>query len=194
MCLESNVRMKLQFHVLLFFLKIIKRFVWATGILTLMWWTLQGKQCKKKWQSCDWMVKITAIYWVLTTWQGFPGVSVVKNLPANAGNMGLTPGPGRSPGEGNGSPLQYSCLGNPTDKGAWQANVQYYMADTLLGGFLLWFVFWFWPHPVICGILVPRPRMEPVPPALGMWSLNYEEIPLLGVLRLIISVSLWVTT
>ena len=38
---------------------------------------------------------------------------MVKNLPANAGNLGSTPGSGRSPGKGNGNPLQYSCLGNP---------------------------------------------------------------------------------
>ena len=46
----------------------------------------------------------------------FPGGSAVKNLPANAGDMGLVPGSGRSPGEGNGNPLQYSCLGNPMDR------------------------------------------------------------------------------
>ena len=55
---------------------------------------------------------------------GFPGVSVVKNSPANAGDSGLIPGWGRSPGEGNGNPLQYSCLGNPMDRGAWHAIVQ----------------------------------------------------------------------
>ena len=49
---------------------------------------------------------------------GFPGRSVVKNPPVNAGNGGSNPGPGRSPGEGNGAPLQYSCLGNPMDGGA----------------------------------------------------------------------------
>ena len=54
---------------------------------------------------------------------GFPGGSVVKNLPANAGDPGSMPGLGRSPGEGNGNPLQYSCLGNPMDRGAWQATV-----------------------------------------------------------------------
>ena len=55
---------------------------------------------------------------------GFPGGSVVKNLPANAGDTGLIPGSGRSPGEGNGNPLQYSCLENPMDGGgAWQATV-----------------------------------------------------------------------
>ena len=53
----------------------------------------------------------------------FPGGSVVKNLPANAGDSGLTPGSGRSPGEGNGNSLQYSCLGNPMAREAWWAIV-----------------------------------------------------------------------
>ena len=48
---------------------------------------------------------------------------LVKNLPANAGDLGSIPGSGRSPGEGNGNPLQYSCLENPMDRGAWQATV-----------------------------------------------------------------------
>ena len=53
-------------------------------------------------------------------------VLMVKNLPANAGdirNVGLIPGSGRSPGGGNGNPLQYSCLENPMDRGAWQVTV-----------------------------------------------------------------------
>ena len=50
----------------------------------------------------------------------FPGGLVGKNLPANAGNTISIPGLGRSLGEGNGNPLQYSCLGNPKDRGAWQ--------------------------------------------------------------------------
>ena len=54
---------------------------------------------------------------------GLPGGSVVKNLPANAGEIGSILGSGRSRGEGNGNPLQYSCLGNPTDRGDWQATV-----------------------------------------------------------------------
>ena len=48
---------------------------------------------------------------------------MVKNLPANAGEVGSMPGSGRSPGEGNGNPLQYSCLENPMDSGAWGATV-----------------------------------------------------------------------
>ena len=54
---------------------------------------------------------------------GFPGGSVVKNLPADAGDAGSIHGRGRSPGGGNGYPLQYSCLGNPRDRGAWRATV-----------------------------------------------------------------------
>ena len=46
---------------------------------------------------------------------------MVKNLPANPGDTGLIPGLGRSLGGGNGNPLQYSCLENPVDRGAWQA-------------------------------------------------------------------------
>jgi len=49
---------------------------------------------------------------------------VVKNLPANAGDVGSIPGSGKSPGGGNGNPLEYSCLENPMDRGAWQAIVQ----------------------------------------------------------------------
>ena len=53
----------------------------------------------------------------------FPDGSTIKNLLANAGDMDLIPGMGRLPGEGNGNPLQYSCLGNPMDRGARQAIV-----------------------------------------------------------------------
>ena len=60
---------------------------------------------------------------------GFPGCSVVKNPPAmqeaacSAGDTGSIPGSGRSPREGNSNPFQYSCLGNPMDRGAWRASV-----------------------------------------------------------------------
>ena len=52
---------------------------------------------------------------------GFPGGSMVENPPASAEDMGLIPVLGRYPGEGNGDPLQNFCLGNPMDRGAWQA-------------------------------------------------------------------------
>ena len=53
----------------------------------------------------------------------FPGGSEVKLSACNAGDPGLISGSGRSPGEGNGNPLQYSCLENPMDGGAWWATV-----------------------------------------------------------------------
>ena len=62
-------------------------------------------------------------YLFSSMWQGFPSGSVVKNLLANAGDAGLIPLSGISPGKGNGNPLQYRCLGNPMDRGVWQATV-----------------------------------------------------------------------
>ena len=56
--------------------------------------------------------------------EGFPGGSVVKNPPANARDLGSIPGSGRSPEEGNVNSLQYSCLENPMDRGAWLATVR----------------------------------------------------------------------
>ena len=55
---------------------------------------------------------------------GFLGGSVVKNLPADVGDIGSVSGSGRSPGGGNDNPLQYSCLGNPMDREGWQATVR----------------------------------------------------------------------
>ena len=67
------------------------------------------------------------LFWkVLLNWRcviqrrGFPGGSVVKNLLANARDTGSIPGLGRAPRVGTGNPLQYSCLGNPMDRGAWR--------------------------------------------------------------------------
>ena len=54
---------------------------------------------------------------------GFPGDSAVKNSPANEGVTSSIPGLGRSPGEGNANPLQYTCLGNSMDRGTWRVTV-----------------------------------------------------------------------
>ena len=62
------------------------------------------------------------IYIYISLW-GFPCSSVSKESAYNAGDLGLIPGSGRSTGEGNGSPFQYSCLENAMDRGAWQAIV-----------------------------------------------------------------------
>ena len=61
---------------------------------------------------------------------------MVKNFACNSGDPGVIPGLGRSPGEGNDYPLQYSCLGNPTDRGSWRATVhwvakEFYMTERL---------------------------------------------------------------
>ena len=59
-------------------------------------------------------------YGMVLTYGGFPGGSDVKVSVYNAGDQGSIPGLGRSPGEGNGNPPQYSCLKNSMDRGAWQ--------------------------------------------------------------------------
>ena len=60
---------------------------------------------------------------MLTSALGFPAGSEGEESVCNLGDLGLIPGSGRYPGEGNGTPLQYSCLGNPMDRGAWWATV-----------------------------------------------------------------------
>ena len=76
------------------------------------------------------------------TWLGFPGGSEVKASASNAGDPGLIPGSGRSPGEGNGNPLQYSCLENPMDRRAWWATV-HRVAKSQLSDFTFTFITWF---------------------------------------------------
>ena len=87
-------------------------------------WLLQTKlQCKE--DRMAWFICISVMNF--STGGEIPlvstGGSVVENLPANAGDLGLIPGSGRCSGEGHGNPLQYSCLENPVDRGAWQATV-----------------------------------------------------------------------
>ena len=67
------------------------------------------------------LTKIESFYLFISL--SFPDGSVVKNLPANTGDTDWTAGLGKSPGVGNGNPLQYSCLGNPKDRGAWWATI-----------------------------------------------------------------------
>ena len=62
--------------------------------------------------------------------RGLPGGSAVKSLPVMPGDAGSIPGSERSPGGGYGNPLQYSCMENPMDRGAWQAAVQESQRDT----------------------------------------------------------------
>ena len=67
-----------------------------------------------------------------TTFLGIPGGSDGKVFACNAGDLGSIPGSGRSPGEGNGNPLQYSCLENSMDEGAWWATVHKRELDSIL--------------------------------------------------------------
>ena len=71
---------------------------------------------------CVYIYTHTHIYMYPSS-MGVPGGSVVKNPPANAGDIGSIPRSGRSPGEGNDNPLQHFCLGNPIDRGAWWATL-----------------------------------------------------------------------
>ena len=64
----------------------------------------------------------TNLSMVLFVW-GFPCGSAGKESTCNVGDLGSIPGLGRSPGDGNGNPLQYSCLENPMDRGTWRATV-----------------------------------------------------------------------
>ena len=74
-------------------------------------------------QSCKQSSFYYSFYVLSLCRTGFPSGSLVKDPPANAGDVSLIPVLGRSPGEGNGSPLQYSCLENSMDRGAWWAIV-----------------------------------------------------------------------
>ena len=70
------------------------------------------------WEFCP----ITS-FWIVLKKKGFPGGSVTENSSTNAGDVGSISGSGRSLAEGNGYPLQYSCLENPMNRGAWWAKV-----------------------------------------------------------------------
>ena len=72
---------------------------------------------------CLGCVDVPDPFWVVAIVMGFPGGSDSKKSACNAEDLGLIPGLGRSPGEGNGNPLQYSGLENPMDRDAWKATV-----------------------------------------------------------------------
>ena len=89
---------------------------------TLCWSVWESASVNRRWvlQGKDHILFI----FVPVRYRNFPGGSTVKNLPANegdVGDLGPVPGLGRSPGGGHGHPLQFSCLENPKDRGAWWA-------------------------------------------------------------------------
>src|SRR5574337_1309236 len=84
-------------------------------------------------------------FFPLKSQKGFPGGSEVKASACNAEDLGSIPGSGRYPGEGNGNPLQYSCLENPLGGGAWWAAVHGVdNSRTRLSDFTLLFTFMHW--------------------------------------------------
>ena len=98
--------------------------LWFLGMCEPLWavsagsWIHTAPQCSRGRHF-----SMSGIYCLPLSWarMGFPGGWVVKNPPTNAGDASLIPESGRAPGEENVYPLQYSCLGNRTDRGAWQA-------------------------------------------------------------------------
>ena len=95
---------------------------WVPNILLVCWVTL-GKFINLSEAQLLQLVNSLVIIRLLQRLMVFPGGSEVKASACNAGDLGSIPGSGRSPGEGNGNPLQYSCLENPMDRGAWWATV-----------------------------------------------------------------------
>ena len=134
----KRLRLKLNLHY-------FGHFIWRANSLekTLILEKVEGRRRRGQ-QRMRWLDRVTelvkdreawsvAVHSVTKSWTWLGNTKIppwaslvaweVKNLPANAGDLGLIPGLGRSRGEGNGSPLQYSCLENPMDKGAWQATI-----------------------------------------------------------------------
>ena len=109
--------------------------MWETWVLSLGWEDLLEKGMATHSSILAWRIPWSVVHGIaksrkrltFTSLQyenmGFPGGSDSKESAYNAGDLGSIPGWGRSPGEGNGNPLQYSCLENSTDRGAWWATV-----------------------------------------------------------------------
>ena len=97
--------------------------LWKTLALLALWsWTFSLQSCEEIYWCCLGFPVCGILLW--HPWQAnglLLGGSVGKNPLADAGEAGSIPGSGRSPGEGNGNPLQYSCLANPRDREAWRA-------------------------------------------------------------------------
>ena len=108
-------------HYLNMFLENVQRLVMGKTSLSY----LLKAYCKIfVYQSCHCGICICIYIYIITYMnEGFPGGSAGKESACNEGDLGSIPGPGRSPGEGNGNPLQCSCLENPRDGRAWWAAI-----------------------------------------------------------------------
>ena len=112
---------ELNRNVLRMYIK-LQEFPLILGLLNFLLWI--GVEFCKTFSLCllGWS-QVLLIWGILLMSFWTKHSSVGKSSACNAGDLGLVPGSGRSPGEGNGNPLQYSCLENPMDRGAWQAPV-----------------------------------------------------------------------
>ena len=101
--------------------------IYIKDIIFIRFYHQWGTSCTEKLYHSLKVIQAVGLRSELQIWEiQIPVALMVKNLPANAGDIrdaGSVPRSGRSPGEGNGTPLQYSCLENPTDRGAWWATV-----------------------------------------------------------------------
>ena len=93
-----------------------------SSVLFTLWQYISSGKCMSNLTTYVIRTIEQVLYFILVA-QGFPGDSDGKASACNAGDLGLIPGLGSSPGEGNGNPLQYSCLEKSMDGGAWQATV-----------------------------------------------------------------------
>ena len=129
---------------------------WITAVTTLSYYLKQCRSLPSRSNSIPYATVNTFIR-SYSTGCTFPSGSDGKESDWSAGDLGLIPGSGRSPGEGNGNPLQYSCLENPMDGGAWWATIhgvtksQTWMSNftfTLCNWPVYWEVIWKWPSPL----------------------------------------------
>ena len=100
--------------------------LWSAGtpVFEEFWLTCKADaHCTRGWEGGGPDGHTEIFNYFLSCLVGFPCNSVGKETACHTGDLSLIPGSGRSPGKENGNPLQYSCLGNPMDRGAWQAIV-----------------------------------------------------------------------
>ena len=102
-----------QFHLWFSAFSKSRLYIWKFSVHVLLKCSLKDFEhnLARMWNECN-----CTVVW---TFLGFPGGSDGKASACNAGDLGLSPGSGKSPGEGNGNPFQYSCLENPMNRGVW---------------------------------------------------------------------------
>ena len=119
-----NLTGRLTFIVISWLKQSLPDFSMGTSLILSLHIVLFGRKSRAQSTSKDWGFCSPPRGWNLyVNYLDFPGSSGSKESACSAGDLGLIPGLGRSPGEGNGNSLQYSCLESPMDRGAWRATV-----------------------------------------------------------------------